>query len=428
MFHKIQYNRLSEHFLISIITDHIIAYPTPKNLNYIWSFGALSGIFLVIQIVTGLFLSMHYIPEISLAFDSVEHIMRDVQYGWFMRYTHANGASMFFFVVFFHIFRSLYYGSYVAPRLQLWISGIIIFFLLMAIAFMGYVLPWGQMSLWGATVITNLFSAIPIYGDFIVQWLWGGFSVDQATLNRFYSFHFFLPFILTAVVFGHLAILHNSGSSDPVSADSNSNFKHPAVVSFFPYFFTKDFFIFFVILLFFFFLIFYYPNALGHPDNYIKANPMVTPAHIVPEWYFLPFYAILRSIPNKLGGVVAMVFSILGLITLPLFTPKYRLIEFKFFYSFFIWLFGFNFLILGWIGQLPVEEPYTSLGLFTTFLYFFILYLIIPVLCVIEKCICERFFLINFFDFSKLQFCIINYFIKFKIELNKFFDFKKFKI
>ncbi len=386
-------NRIHEHFLVSILNNHLIYYPTPTNLNYSWSFGALSGIFLVIQILTGLFLSMYYVPDICLAFDSIEHIMRDVSYGWFFRYSHANGASMFFFVIFLHIFRSLYFGSYSSPRLQLWFSGIIILFLLMAIAFLGYVLPWGQMSLWGATVITNLFSAIPIYGNLIVQWLWGGFSVDQATLNRFYSLHFFLPFILTAIVFMHLALLHNSGSSDPISLDSNSKYKHPTQISFYPYFFTKDFFICFIFLFFYFFLIFYCPNVLGHPDNYIKANPMVTPAHIVPEWYFLPFYAILRSIPNKLGGVLAMVLSILGLLTLPLFISKYRIAEFKIFYTSAIWLFGLNFVLLGWIGQLPVEEPYTSIGLFATILYFFILFFIIPMLCALEYFLILRFYI-----------------------------------
>ena len=228
--------RWINNFILAIIHNHILSYPTPKNLSYSWSFGSLSGLCLVLQILTGLFLSMHYVADITYAFASIEHIMRDVNYGWLVRYMHANGASMFFLAIFFHIFRGLYYGSYAKPRVLLWLSGIAIFLLLMAIAFMGYVLPWGQMSFWGATVITNLFSAIPIYGTSIVEWLWGGFSVDQATLNRFYSFHFFLPFILVGLVVAHLALLHEAGSSDPVSLDSNKNNIHPAVINFYPYF------------------------------------------------------------------------------------------------------------------------------------------------------------------------------------------------
>lgn len=372
--------RLVNNHFLNILHNHLLTYPTPKSANYSWSFGSLSGLCLVIQIITGIFLSMHYVADISFAFASTEHIMRDVNYGWLARYMHANGASMFFFAIFFHIFRNLYYGSFLQPRVFLWISGIIIFFLLMAIAFMGYVLPWGQMSFWGATVITNLFSAIPIYGTTIVEWLWGGFSVDQATLNRFYSFHFFLPFILVALVLIHLALLHESGSSDPVAADSNKYNLHPALINFYPYFYVKDLFAFFLGLTFYLIIVFYMPNALGHPDNYINADSMVTPAHIVPEWYFLPFYAILRSIPNKLGGVVAMAFSILSLAFLPLIVPESRSSYFRPMYTKIIWLFASNFLILGWIGQQPVEEPFTSIGIFSTFLYFFILFVLLPML------------------------------------------------
>lgn len=326
-------SRWTINLFLNVLYNHLFFYPTPKNLNYFWSFGALSGLCLILQIITGLFLSMHYIPEIDFAFLSIEHITRDINYGWFIRYLHANGASMFFFVIFFHIGRNLYFGSYLTPKVSLWFSGIIIFFLLMATAFMGYVLPWGQMSFWGATVITNLFSAIPFYGSTIVEWLWGGFSVDQATLNRFYSLHFFLPFIISAIAFLHLGLLHEIGSSDPISLDSNKNYINSANITFFPYFFIKDLFSFFFCLIIFFIFIFFMPNILGHPDNYIHANSMVTPAHIVPEWYFLPFYAILRSVPNKLGGVTAMLFSIIGWFILPLFTPKYKSPKFKFFFS-----------------------------------------------------------------------------------------------
>lgn len=356
---------------ISIIHDHLFSYPTPRNINYNWSFGSLCGLFFVIQLVTGLFLSMHYIPDISYAFNSVEHIMRDVNFGWFMRYAHANGASIFFFVIYFHIFRNIYFGSYTQPRVKLWISGIIIFFLVMAIAFLGYVLPWGQMSLWGATVITNLFSAIPLYGNNIVEWLWGGFSVDHATLNRFYTFHFVLPFLLAAVILLHLILLHESGSSDTFSLESNKYHKHPSIIPFYPYFYVKDFFIFFFTLTFYFFLIFFFPNLLGHVENYIPADPMVTPPHIVPEWYFLPFYAILRSIPNKLGGVLAMFLSIVSLLFLPVVIPNYKLVIYKPYYIYFCWFFAVNFFILGWIGQNPVEAPFTEIGIFSTLLYFF---------------------------------------------------------
>ncbi len=380
-----QLKRWTNNLFLNILYNHILFYPTPKNLNYFWSFGALSGICLIIQILTGLFLSMHYVPEIDFAFLSIEHIMRDVNYGWVLRYLHANGASMFFLMILFHILRNLYFGSYLTPRISLWLSGILIFVLIMATAFMGYVLPWGQMSFWGATVITNLFSAIPIYGLTIVEWLWGGFSVDQATLNRFYSLHFFLPFIISAIAFLHITLLHEVGSSDPISLDSNKNFLHPAPITFFSYFFVKDIFAFFIILIIFFFIIFFMPNFLGHPDNYIEANSLVTPSHIVPEWYFLPFYAILRSIPNKLGGVIAMGFSIISFSFLPLLSPKIKSPKFKFFFSIFFWFFLGNFIILGWIGQQPVELPYSTIGFFSTCIYFFIIFIFLPLISLISK-------------------------------------------
>ena len=373
--------RWSNNFLLSFLSNHILSYPTPINLNYAWSFGSTAGICLVIQIITGIFLAMHYVPHISLAFDSVEHIMRDVNYGWLIRYCHANGASVFFIVVYLHIFRGLYYGSYMHPRGWLWASGVLIFILMMATAFMGYVLPWGQMSFWGATVITNLFSAVPIYGGLIVEWLWGGFSVDQATLNRFYSLHYLLPFIIAAVTMLHLCLLHKYGSNNPLGINTDIT-----SVPFYPYFYVKDFFSFWVFLFGYLSLVFFAPNMLGHPDNYIPANPMVTPAHIVPEWYFLPFYAILRSIPNKLGGVLAMFGAIAVWLLLPIINiSSTRSNIFKPLTSLNYWFIVSNFLILGWIGQQPVEYPFMEIGMFTTLLYFLLFLVIVPFFTIFEE-------------------------------------------
>ncbi len=375
------FKRLSKSYIFSIINNHLIDYPTPVNITYAWSFGALAGICLVIQIVTGIFLAMHYTPHVDLAFNSVEHIMRDVNNGWFLRYAHANGASMFFIVVYAHIFRGLFYGSYMNPRAHLWMSGVIIFLLMMATAFMGYVLPWGQMSFWGATVITNLFSAIPLIGSNIVEWLWGGFCVDNATLNRFFSLHFFLPFIIAGLVIIHIALLHKDGSNNPLGTPSFS-YKIP----FYPYFYVKDLFSLFVFLLFFSFFVFYMPNLLGHPDNYIPANPLSTPAHIVPEWYFLPYYAILRSIPNKLGGVLAMVGAILILLFIPIINTSFiRSSFFRPFYVHFFWLTFLNFLFLGWIGQAPVEDPFILIGQIATFYYFIFFAFLIPFFGIFES-------------------------------------------
>ena len=300
--------------VFSTMKAFLIDYKTPKNLSYLWNFGSLAGLCLVIQILTGVFLAMHYTPEAGLAFDSVENIMRNVNYGWLMRYIHAVGASMFFAVVYIHILRGLYYGSYKSPREVLWWLGIIIFLLMMATAFMGYVLPWGQMSFWGATVITNLFSAIPLIGQSIVTWLWGGFAVDNATLNRFFSLHYLLPMLIVGMVFLHLIALHQHGSNNPTGVDVKTD---DDTVPFHPYYTAKDGFGAAFFLVIFAVFVFYLPNSLGEPDNYIPANPMVTPPHIVPEWYFLPFYAILRSIPDKLAGVIAMFSSILVLFFIP---------------------------------------------------------------------------------------------------------------
>jgi ubiquinol-cytochrome c reductase cytochrome b subunit len=372
--------RWSNNFLLSFISNHLLSYPSPINLNYAWSFGSLAAVCLIIQIITGIFLAMHYVPHISLAFDSVEHIMRDVNYGWLIRYCHANGASFFFIVVYLHIFRGLYYGSYMHPRGWLWASGVLIFILMMATGFMGYVLPWGQMSFWGATVITNLFSAVPIYGGLIVEWLWGGFSVDQATLNRFYSLHYLLPFIIVGASLLHLCLLHKYGSNNPLGVNT-----HVSNIPFYPYFYVKDFFAFWVFLLAYLSIIYFTPNMLGHPDNYIPANPMVTPAHIVPEWYFLPFYAILRSIPDKLGGVIAMFGAIIIWLFLPsLNTSSSRSNIFKPLTGYLYWFVVNNFLLLGWIGQQPVEYPYMEIGLFSTSLYFLLFLTIIPFFAIFE--------------------------------------------
>lgn len=374
-------SRWNKETLLAFLDSHIINYPTPINLNYFWSFGSLAGLCLVIQIVSGILLAMHYCPNIELAFDSVEHIMRDVQNGWLIRYTHANGASMFFIVVYCHLFRGLYFGSYIFPRGKIWASGVIILLLMMATAFMGYVLPWGQMSFWGATVITNLFSAIPFVGGAIVEWLWGGFSVGNATLNRFFSLHYLLPFLIAGVVIIHLALLHTEGSNNPLGANTNVDY-----VSFYPYFYVKDLFAFLGFATFFSFFVFFYPNLLGHSDNYIPANPLVTPAHIVPEWYFLPFYAILRSIPNKLGGVLAMMGAILILLLLPLInTSEVRSSRFRPIFAVAYWFLVADFVILGWIGQKPVETPYVEIGLGATVFYFVFLVFLIPLIGYIES-------------------------------------------
>lgn len=375
---KIRWNKNS---LLSFIDAHIIDYPTPINLNYMWSFGSTAGLCLVIQIITGIFLAMHYTPHIDYAFNSVEHIMRDVNNGWLIRYIHANGASMFFIVVYCHIFRGLYYGSYMYPRGFLWCSGVIIFLLMMATAFMGYVLPWGQMSFWGATVITNLFSAIPFIGQSIVDWLWGGFSVSNATLNRFYSLHYLMPFVIAGFVILHLALLHKDGSNNPLGINTNVD-----TVSFYPYFYVKDLFSFLILVTLFSFFVFFYPNALGHSDNYIPANPLSTPAHIVPEWYFLPFYAILRSIPDKLGGVVAMISAILVLMLLPLLnTSSIRSSKFRPIFAVAFWFLVSDFIILGWIGQKPVESPYIEIGMGATLFYFTFILILVPLIGFVES-------------------------------------------
>ncbi len=370
------YSRWSNHFLLSVVNNHLGDYPSAVNGSYFYSFGSRAGRRLVVQIVTGIFLARHYTPHVDMAFDSVEHIRRDVNNGWLVRYLHANGASFFFIVVYAHILRGLYYGSYARPREHLWRSGIVIFILRRATGFIGYVLPFGQRSLWGATVITNLFSAIPLVGDALVQWIWGGFCVDNATLNRFFSLHYLLPFLIVGRVLAHLALLHEGGvgSSNPLGTDST-----PYRIPFYPYFYVKDLFAFVCLRTVFSTFVFFAPNLRGHPDNYIPANARVTPPHIVPEWYFLSFYAILRSIPHKLLGVVARGLALVGPRFLPfLNTSEVRSTSFRPIYRLCYWLFVVDCLILGWIGQKVVEYPYVEVGQVATFYYFLFIFVLVP--------------------------------------------------
>ncbi len=363
---------------------HLGEYRTPRNLSYAWSFGSIAGIALMIQIITGIVLAMHYTPNAKMAFDSVENIMRNVNYGWLIRYTHAVGASMFFIAVYLHIARGLYYGSYKAPRELVWWFGIIIFIAMMATAFMGYVLPWGQMSYWGATVITNLFSAIPVIGENIVVFLWGGYSVDNPTLNRFFSLHYLLPFIILGLVILHIVALHIHGSNNPTGVEIKD--KEKDTIPFHPYYTIKDFFGFGVFFIIFAYFVFFQPNYLGHPDNYLPADPMVTPSHIVPEWYFLPFYAILRGIPDKLGGVIAMFGALLVLFALPwLDRSKVKSGNYRPLFQIFYVLFFINFIILGYLGSKPAEGTYVIMARFSTFYYFAYFFLILPLLPKIEK-------------------------------------------
>ncbi len=369
---------------ILTLANHLTEYPTPKNLNYWWTFGAILTFCLVTQIITGLILAMHYVAHADLAFSSVEHIMRNVNYGWLIRYVHANGASMFFLAVYIHIFRALYYGSYKSPREIIWILGMMIYILMMMAAFMGYVLPWGQMSFWGATVITNLFSAIPFFGESITMWLWGGYAVDNPTLTRFFSLHYLIPFLILGLVVLHIWALHVPGNNNPIGID----IKKPSndTVSFHPYIVIKDLFALLIFLIVFAFFVFYSPNILGHADNYIEANPMVTPAHIVPEWYLLPFYAILRSVPDKLLGVIAMFAALFILVILPwLDTSKIRSAIFRPLYKQFYWFLVADVLILGYMGAMPAEGIYLLVARVATAYYFLHFLIILPVLGNKEK-------------------------------------------
>ncbi len=369
--------------IFSFMNHELNEYPTPKNLNYFWNFGSLAGITLVTMIITGIVLSMSYTAHVDYAFDSVERIMRDVNHGWLLRYIHMNGASFFFIVVYIHIFRGLYYGSYKAPREILWILGVLILLLMMATAFMGYVLPWGQMSFWGATVITNLFSAIPLIGEGIVTWLWGGFSVDNPTLNRFFSLHFVLPFVIVGVVILHLIALHRFGSNNPIGIDVKGK---QDTVPFHPYYTIKDLFGLSVFATIFAAAVFFFPNFMGHPDNYIPADPMQTPAHIVPEWYFLPFYAILRAIPDKLGGVLFMFGAIMVLFILPwLDKSSVRSSQFRPLYKLFFWVLLIDCIVLGYLGAKPAEGIYVILSRIATAYYFIHFLVILPLLPRIES-------------------------------------------
>ena len=358
-------------------------FPTPKNFNYFWNFGALAMVNLVIMIITGIFLAMNYQPNSELAFGSIQHIMRDVNFGWLIRYVHQNGASMFFIVTYIHIFRGIYYGSYKSPRELLWILGVVILLLMMATAFMGYVLPWGQMSYWGATVITNLFSAIPVVGEYIVTLLWGGFSVDNPTLNRFFSLHYLLPFVITGVVFLHIVALHITGSNNPLGIEPKSE---QDTLPFHPYYTIKDMVGVCVFLMVFAVLVFFAPDYLGHADNYIPANPLVTPSHIVPEWYFLPFYAILRSVPSKLGGVLMMFGAIAVLFVLPwLDTSPVRSARFRPLYRKLLILFVFVALVLGVCGSQPPSGIWVVIARVCTAWYFLHFLVILPLLGKFEK-------------------------------------------
>lgn len=375
--------------LIRFSKEHLLDFPTPKNINYWWTFGAILAFMLVVQIITGIVLAMHYAPHISVAFDSVEHIRRDVNYGRIIQGTHAVGASMFFFAVYMHIFRGLYYGSYKAPREILWILGVIIFILMMATAFMGYVLPWGQMSFWAATVITNLFSAIPLVGNALMEFLRGGFSVDNATLNRFFSLHYLLPFVIAAVVALHIWALHVPGNNNPTGVEVKSS---RDTVTFHPYMTMKDLFAIIVFCIPFAWFVFFAPDILGHPDNYIPANSQVTPAHIVPEWYLLPFYAMLRAIDfnflfidAKLGGVIVMFASMIVLFFVPwLDNSKVRSGTFRPLFQPFYWLFVLNFIALTYLGAQSAEGIFVLMSQICTAYYFLYFLVILPVLARIE--------------------------------------------
>jgi ubiquinol-cytochrome c reductase cytochrome b subunit len=367
--------RLNKNFIFSLIDGHLFHYPTPICLTYAWSFGSLAGLSLVIQIISGIVLSMYYIPHIDYAFDSIEFIMRDVKNGWLIRYIHSNGASMFFIVVYSHMCRGLYYGSYMKPRRALWCSGVLIFLLMMATAFTGYVLPWGQMSFWGATVITHMVTIIPLVSKSILHWLWGAYIIGNPTLKKFYTIHFILPFVIVGLTFIHLALLHKVGSNSPIGSDTGVD-----DVPFYPYYFSKDAFALSLYLLIFGLFVCYFPNTLNHPDNYEYANPIETPRHVVPEWYFLPFYAILRAIPFKTPGILAMFASIFILFFLPYINTSYiRNTTFRPLFKIFFWIFVVDFLILIWVGQMPMKGKFALISRVAVAYYFIFFLILFPI-------------------------------------------------
>jgi ubiquinol-cytochrome c reductase cytochrome b/c1 subunit len=368
--------------VMRLMHGQLVEFPTPRNLNYFWTFGGILTFCLAIQLVSGIVLAMHYIPSADLAFDSVERIRRDVNYGWLIRSMHAVGASMFFFAVYVHIFRGLYYGSYKAPREVLWIIGVIIYLVMMATAFLGYTLPWGQMSFWGATVITNFFSAVPLVGDKIVTWLWGGYSVTGVTLNRFYSLHYLLPFVIAGLVVLHIWALHVAGQNNPTGVEIKSKSDSVPMT---PFAVMKDLFALGVFAILFAWFVFFAPDYLGHADNYIEANPLVTPPHIVPEWYFLPFYAILRAVPSKLGGVVLMIAAVAILAFVSwLDTSRVRSTKYRPIYRWFFLLFVITCLALGYLGAKPAEGVYVFWARIFTFYYFAHFLLVMPIVGLIE--------------------------------------------
>ena len=372
---------LKQNTLLAIINDMVVDLPSPSNLNYLWGFGSILGLILVIQLASGIFLAMHYTANVDLAFISVEHIMRDVNFGWLLRYTHANGASFFFIIVFLHVGKALYHGGYTKPRQLLWSIGVIILVIMMATAFIGYVLPWGQMSFWGATVITNLLSAIPFVGEDIVQWLWGGFSIGNPTLSRFFSLHYLLPFILAGLALVHLIALHVNGSNNPLGVSGNID-----KIPFHPYYSVKDLFGFSIFFIIFSLFIYFAPNVLGHADNYIPANPLVTPPHIQPEFYFLFAYTVLRSIPNKLLGVLALFGSLLVLLVMPYtHTSFIRSCQFRPIQKLFFWILIADFFILTYIGACAPEAPWVIIGQIASIYYFAYFLIITPLIGIFEN-------------------------------------------
>jgi ubiquinol-cytochrome c reductase cytochrome b subunit len=375
-------NVLFLNFVYSKFYSYLVKYPSPMNLNYMWNFGSIAGLFLIIQIVTGLFLTMFYTPHIDYAFNSVEHIMRDISYGWLIRYLHSNGASFFFLIVYAHILKGLYYGSYTQSRILVWFTGIIIYILMMGAAFLGYVLPWGQMSFWAATVITNFVTVIPLVGKHIVYWVWGGFAINNATLNRFFSLHYLLPFVIAVLSAYHLYILHKPTASNPLGVKTDKIDK----IAFYPYFIVKDLFGYVLIFIPFCVFVFFYPEILSHSDNYIKANPLVTPPHIVPEWYFLPLYGILRSILDKTYGIIIMFISLFCLFFLPFLEKSFiKSKMFKPFNRIFFWFFTFNFIFLGFLGSQTPDYPFIELGLICAHLHLLYFFFFIPMSVLFER-------------------------------------------